>query len=94
MMKYLKAEAEIIKFDNSDVVTLSYDCQEGGKECAQNDAPDHVNCRGLITFIFDVIDWFFNAYLPDIEDDGKYNGSINNNSSNGGATPTDVNNDW
>lgn len=26
MMKYLKAEAEIIKFDNSDIITESSDC--------------------------------------------------------------------
>lgn len=34
MMKYLKAEAEIIKFDNSDVVTDSYTVDDCGAPAA------------------------------------------------------------
>lgn len=44
MMKYLKAEAEIIKFDNSDVVTASNDYQES-VTCGYCVG---YQCRGLI----------------------------------------------
>lgn len=54
-LKYLKAEAEIIKFDNSDVVTASV-CQDEnsvGDNCANggNYQTQSANCRSFIWWI-------------------------------------------
>ena len=83
MMKYLKAEAEIIKFDNSDVVTNSI-CQDNSsvtENCSgtsTSHATQSAGCttpftlwwvvRGIINLICGVYGWWFASGTASIDE--------------------------
>lgn len=64
MMKYLKAEAEIIKFDNSDVVTNSQGCGTPSFNDFNENMPDEQKKRcswGI--YIVGAVEWWFQCVL-------------------------------